>query len=435
MQADSQDLIAFIQQSPTPFHAVHAMLSRLTAAGFMHVHESEHWQFELGQKYVITRNDSSIIAFNYQCADIANAGVRMIGAHTDSPNLKVKPNPDLYQQGFWQVGVETYGGVLLNPWFDRPLALAGRVTLQHPSGEIIHRLVDSKHALGIIPSLAIHLDREANKNRSINPQTDLPVLMSLSANKQQNFHALLQQLLIEQHSDESLQTAEILDFEISFYEAEPGGVFGVANDFIAASRLDNLLSCYMAMQAMIHADSEQNTLMVCNDHEEVGSQSASGADGAMLAQFLKRFVESQSDQAESDFGRMIDQSMMVSSDNAHGIHPNFAAKHDANHGPLLGAGPVIKINANQRYASNSVTQAIFRRCCAIAEVPVQAFVVRTDMACGSTIGPMTAAKLGVKTVDVGVPTFAMHSIRETAACQDVGFMLNALMAFYCLPSS
>ena len=190
----------------------------------------------------------------------------------------------------------------------------------------------------------------------------------------------------------------------------------------------------MGLEALLAADDCENMLLVCNDHEEVGSQSAAGADGAMLEQFLRRLAEATAEQTESTYGRMMDRSMMVSSDNAHGIHPNFAAKHDASHGPKLNQGPVIKINANQRYASNSETQSIFKHCCELAKVPVQSFVVRSDMACGSTIGPMTAANLGVKTVDVGVATFAMHSIRETAAKQDITMMIAALKAFYQLPS-
>ena len=419
----TQQLLDFIQSSPTPFHAVATMQSVLVNAGFEVIAEGDAWQLEPGHKYLITRNDSSIIAFQYASDNLSEQGIRMVGAHTDSPNLKVKPNPDIYQQGYWQLGVETYGGVLLNPWFDRPLALAGRVSFENTDGQLKQVLLDTQRAVGSIPSLAIHLDREANKARSINAQTDIPVLMAIDEEKSVSFESFLLDLIETQTG--TTQAVKILDHEMSFYEAQIGQVLGLNSEFVSASRLDNLLSCFIGMQALLNADTIQNVLLVCNDHEEVGSQSAAGADGAMLEQFLRRLADS-----EEVYGRMMDASMMISADNAHAVHPNFSSKHDKNHGPKLNAGPVIKINANQRYASNATTQAIFRQCCEQANVPVQSFVVRTDMGCGSTIGPMTAANLGVKTVDVGVPTFAMHSIRETAGSLDAQYMIEALTVFY-----
>jgi aspartyl aminopeptidase len=399
------------------------MAETLQLAGFSELNEGHVWHIASGGQYFLRRNNSSIIAFTYGKKPLVSSGLRMIGAHTDSPNLKVKPQPDLYQQGFWQLAVETYGGVLLNPWFDRPLALAGRVAYEAPNGQIEHVLVDSKSAVGCIPSLAIHLDREANKSRSINPQTDVPVVMALDEGRELSFDQFLHEQITLQYPD--IQVSKILDHEMSFYEAERGSIFGLKQEFISASRLDNLLSCFVGLEALLSVESEESLLLVCNDHEEVGSQSAVGADGAMLEQFLKRLSGD-----EQSYARMMNASMMISADNAHAVHPNFANKHDKNHGPQLNAGPVIKINANQRYASNALTQAIFRQCCEKAGVPVQSFVVRSDMACGSTIGPMTSANLGVKTVDVGVPTFAMHSIREMAGIADTDHMIAALAGFY-----
>jgi aspartyl aminopeptidase len=224
---------------------------------------------------------------------------------------------------------------------------------------------------------------------------------------------------------EAGEAVRILDYELSFYDVQPPAVIGLHDDFIASARLDNLLSCYTGLMAMLNDDGKQNTLLVCTDHEEVGSMSAAGAQGSFLKSVLERLCES-----DENMSRMIANSVMISADNAHGIHPNYADKHDENHGPILNDGPVLKVNANQRYASNSQTGALFRHLCELADVPVQSFVVRSDMACGSTIGPITASGLGVKTVDVGVPTFAMHSIRELAGRWDAYYLYRVLKQFF-----
>lgn len=424
--AQINDLIEFIAASPTPFHAVATMRERLQTAGFTVLSEQQPWQLKPGGAYVVTRNDSSIIAFRVG-TDLPANGIRMVGSHTDSPCLKVKPLPELQRNGFFQLGVEVYGGVLLGPWFDRDLALAGRISYRDNSGELKSALYDSMRAIGIIPSLAIHLDRDVNNNRSINAQTQLPVVMGLAKNlKHTDFRAWLADELKQQ----GIPVDKVLDYELSFYDRQRGALVGIENDLVASARLDNLLSCFVGMRALIDADNFvggtlKTQLLVCNDHEEVGSVSAAGAQGSMLKAALSRLVPE--NEARE---RCLHNSVFVSVDNAHGVHPNFADRHDGNHGPLLNGGPVIKVNANQRYASNSETQALFRDLCERANVPVQTFVVRTDMACGSTIGPITAAELGVKTVDVGTPQFAMHSIRELAGVEDVDHMLKALTAFY-----
>ena len=417
------DLLEFIHASPTPFHAVAEMCRRLQVAGFTRLHESDSWQMQPGGKYLVTRNDSSIVAFVYGRQALPEQGIYMVGAHTDSPCLKVKPNADIFQQGCWQIGVEVYGGVLLNPWFDRELGLAGRVSLLDNNSELQHCLINSGKPVGMVPSLAIHLDKDANSNRSVNAQKDLPVLLAM----QNGDKASLGDWLMEQvkSTQPTLADARLLDYELSFHDWHKGAVYGVNDEFIAAARLDNLLSCYVGMQALVQADGSRHCLLVCNDHEEVGSSSAAGADGPMLKQFLQRLLPD-----TEDYARTISRSWLVSADNAHAIHPNFADRHDANHGPLMNGGPVIKINANQRYASNSESQAFFRAVCHAADVPVQSFVVRSDMGCGSTIGPITASNLGIRTVDIGVPTLAMHSIRETAAIKDVDYLLSALRQFY-----
>jgi len=426
-------LLEFIKKSPTPFHAVQTMVDVLENAGFQRLHETEQWsvkQQPSSGRYFVTRNDSSIIAFQIN-QSLLEQGMRMVGAHTDSPCLKVKPNPEIINNHYLQLGVEVYGGVLLNPWFDRDLSLAGRVSYLNEDRQIEHQLIDLEKAIAVIPSLAIHLDREANEKRTINKQKHLaPVLMKLpesSAEDEADFNSLLLQIVNTglSKNDSIVKAAKILDYELSFYDVQPPAVVGLHDDFIASARLDNLLSCYTGLLALLDNEGTQNTLLVCNDHEEVGSMSAAGAQGPFLKSVLRRLCEN-----EEDVSRMLACSLMISADNAHGVHPNFADKHDPNHGPIMNEGPVIKVNANQRYASNSETSAMFKHLCELADVPVQSFVVRSDMACGSTIGPITASELGVRTVDVGVPTFAMHSIRELAGRWDAFYLYRVLKQYF-----
>ena len=427
---DNQDsfndqLLAFLKASPSPFHAVETMAQRLDEAGFEYLPEQDNWSIESGGRYYTTRNGSSIIAFS--AGDFSN-GIRMVGAHTDSPCLMVKPRPEK-AKNYLQLGVEVYGGALLNPWFDRDLSLAGRVIYRdNTSGELKQSLLDFARAIATIPNLAIHLDREANKNRTVNPQTDIPpILCTLHGQRSRNFRELLAIELLSQKPElgHDVEAISVLDYELCFYDTQPPAIIGLHNDFIASARLDNLLSCFTGLQALLAAGGQQATLLVCTDHEEVGSASACGAQGPMLASVLERLLPDVSDRT-----RCIARSLMVSADNAHGIHPNYASKHDTNHGPLLNGGPVIKINANQRYATNSVTAALFRDLCEQADVPVQSFVTRTDLGCGSTIGPITASEIGVPTLDVGVPTFAMHSIRELAGSEDAWSLFKVLRTLY-----
>ncbi|MGB3609286.1 MAG: M18 family aminopeptidase [Cellvibrio sp.] len=422
----NQGLLDFLHASPTPFHATTQMAHQLQQAGFIALHEGDAWQLESGQRYFVTRNDSSIIAFVYGKRPLLETGIRMVGAHTDSPCLKVKPQPELNRRGYFQLGVEVYGGALLAPWFDRDLSLAGRVSYRDESHTIRSVLINFVDPVATIPSLAIHLDREVNRNRSINAQKDIvPLLLQLNEKDAQtpDFRALL--LAHIQREYPQLDAAQVLDYEISLYDTQAPALVGWQQDFIASARLDNLLSCYIGLQALLQSDPEVTSLLICTDHEEIGSTSTCGARGPMLQQFLERLVPDTDTRV-----RVLDRSLMVSADNAHGIHPNFSDRHDENHGPLLNRGPVIKVNANQRYATNSETSAIFRVLCDQAQVPVQSFVSRTDMECGSTIGPLTAAEVGVKTLDVGVPTFAMHSIRELAGSLDAWYLYRVLSGFY-----
>lgn len=437
------ELLDFLKRSPTPFHAVANMVARLAQHGFVVLHEADSWQLRTGGRYIVVRNNSSLVAFTIGSNDPVTTGFHMAGAHTDSPCLKVKPNPELQRNGYLQLGVEVYGGVLLNPWFDRDLSLAGRVTYSDGDGRLKSALVDFEQPIAVIPSLAIHLDREANSGRTINAQTQLPpVLMCATPAQAPTFRELLAVQLKKQLGVDLELAAPgltVLDYEISCYDTQPAALVGLEQEFIAGARLDNLLSCFIGLCALLAADGKRNAMLVCTDHEEVGSASTSGAQGTLLQSVLQRIAGSReaefgSGDSFENYARMIDRSILISCDNAHGIHPNFADRHDANHGPLLNRGPVLKVNANQRYATNSETAALFRQVCEIQEVPVQSYVVRSDMACGSTIGPIAATEIGVRTVDVGVPQWAMHSIREVAGSRDCWYLWRALTHFFATES-
>ena len=421
----NQSLLSFLQASPTPFHATTSMMKTLLSSGYTELFEDQIWDLKEQAGYFIRRNDSSIIAI--WLADKSQA-LRLVGAHTDSPCLKVKPNADLSGKGYFQLGVEVYGGALLAPWFDRDLSLAGRVHARI-DGKIESVMVNFERAIATVPSLAIHLDREANKGRTINPQTQLPPVLSVAGGKNRDLNSLLMAEVSRQYADCGSSVESILDYELFFYDTQPPALIGLESEFIASARLDNLLSCFIGLQSLLESNKSQNKLLICTDHEEVGSTSACGAQGPFLQQVMERIWP-----CNEDRNRIIAGSMMISADNAHGIHPNFSDRHDQNHGPMLNQGPVIKINANQRYATNSLTSAIFKQLCDDTEVKYQAFVTRTDMGCGSTIGPITASEVGIETIDIGVPTFGMHSIRELAGSEDGFELARVLKHFFEKPS-
>lgn len=413
----------FIAGSPTPFHAVRKMTDLLENNGFQRLYESDSWGRVTGQ-YFVTRNDSSLIAFNVPPGPGVVQGMKMTAAHTDSPCLKIKPNPVVCRKGYYELGIEVYGSVLLSSWFDRDLSIAGRVSFVDGQGKIQSALIDFQRPVAVIPNLAIHLDRKANEQRGINAQTDIiPILMQVEDDSQTELNTLLIDRFRVEH--EGLQIQRILDYELSLYDTQPPVISGFNEEFLSSARLDNLLSCFVGLRSLVDITVDSPCLLVCHDHEEVGSVSSSGAQGSFFKSVLQRIAGS-----GEDLARLIDRSMMVSCDNANAVHPNFVQKHDGHHAPLLNHGPVIKRNANQRYATNSETGARFKQCCRQANVPFQEFVMRSDMACGSTIGPIAAAQTGVKTVDVGIPQLAMHSIREICGSKDPYYLYQVLKEFY-----
>jgi len=423
----SVDLCNFIDASPTPYHAVQQMLERFEEAGFVQLQETDSWILKPNSGYLVTRNDSSIVAFTTGDQNSAESGISMVGAHTDSPCLKIKPNPDLTRQGVAQLGVEVYGGVLFNPWFDRDLSLAGRVTYADKDGQLQDALVNFDKPIARIPSLAIHLDRDANTSRTVNAQKHLPLVLAGTDPSYSNFRTLLKQQL-DSELGKGKQAEKIYSYEIYAYDTQPAAITGLNEDYVSTARLDNLLSCYCGMTAMLDAfksNPEKPQLLICTDHEEIGSQSACGAQGPLLKDIVERLLPDAEKRQQA-----IRKSIFISADNAHAVHPNYGDMHDENHGPKINAGPVIKVNANQRYATNSENSAVFRQICDRENIPVQEFVVRTDLACGSTIGPITAANLGISTIDIGCPQWAMHSIRETSGTKDISYMVDALRALY-----
>lgn len=407
----NQRFFSFLKESTTAFHAVEAIRKRLEDNGFLCLRENERWSLDNGQPYYIVRDDASLIAFN--TGKDAKCGFRMIGAHSDSPSLKIKPQPDIFDKSYHKLGVEVYGGAILGSWFDRQLSIAGRVAYTDKKGRPHRSLVDLEKAAGILPSVALHLDREVNSGKSINLQNDIiPLVGTGTQQKNSSFAEWLADVITQQHHA-PVEIGDILAFDLFFYDPQPPGYAGLNDEFIVGSRLDNLLSCFIAVEALAAADKDHNYIFVCNNHEEVGSATAPGAQGNMLLALMERLFPDSEDRH-----RLLADSFFISMDNAHAVHPNHPQKHDDSHGVYLNYGPVIKTNALQRYASTALTAAAFRLLCKEAEVKAQDFVMRNDLACGSTIGPLTSAKLGLPTVDIGAASLAMHSLRETTGSKD-----------------
>ncbi|MBE8215331.1 MAG: M18 family aminopeptidase [Endozoicomonadaceae bacterium] len=428
----NNDLLAFLKTSPTPYHATDNIKNMLIKQGFIVLHETDSWIIKPNTGYIVIRHSSSIIAFTTGDMQFEKQGFRMIGAHTDSPCLKIRPHADYIKNQAIQLGVEVYGGALLSPWFDRDLSIAGQITW-HQNNQIYQTLIDFKEPIAIIPSLAIHLDSTQNHARSINPQQHiLPILNTQSTHLNDTyltFSDTILFLLKEQAINIPKNTQ--LAYDLSLYDTQPAACIGLTQAFIASARLDNLVSCFIGTRALLDTMHESNPcLLACYDHEEVGSVSASGAQSPFLSQILERLLPDPQAKIQA-----IQRSLFISSDNAHAIHPNFPEKHDAAHAPVINQGLVIKINANQRYATSPESHAYFKNLCDTHDIPTQYFTARADQSCGSTIGPITAAELGIRTIDIGIPTYAMHSIREIAGTHDIIYLLKAFHQFYKTPAT
>jgi aspartyl aminopeptidase len=412
------DLLAFLDASPSPWHAVRSSADRLIEAGYAPVQETEAWAAE--PKGFVVRG-GALVAWHRPSGASASSPFRIVGAHTDSPCLRIKPRPDTGQLGWRQLAIEVYGGVLANSWLDRDLGVAGRIVRR--DGGVSEIAVHEPIAR--VPQLAIHLDRDVNdKGLVLDRQQHLTPVWGTGAANPGDFTRWL--------ADRAgVPAADIAWWDLSLFDVTAAAVLGGDESLIAAGRLDNQLSCWAATRALTtcsHAD-RHTSLIALFDHEEVGSESSTGASGPLLSTVIERIVTAAGGGRE-DLLRALAGSMCISADNAHAVHPNYPERHEPGHRPIVNQGPAIKVNNNQRYATSADTAAVFQRACESAGVPWQVFVSRNNMPCGSTIGPLTATALGIATVDVGVPQLSMHSARELCGIADPEYLSRALSAYF-----
>ena len=422
----AQDLLDFIDASPSPWHAVATASTHLIAAGFTRLEETARWQLEIGGKYFVVRGGASLVAFIVGHRPLVEAGYRIVGAHTDSPGLRLKPQAAHACEGHLRLGVEVYGGPILATFTDRDLSLAGRVNLRRGQG-FETRLLRFSEPLVRLPNLAIHMNREVNEQGlKLHKQNELPLLLSRLQEGLAADAAFTRQIA----DALEVEPGDILNTEFNVYDTQKGSFWGPSQEFIADSQLDNLASCHAALTALM-ASAQPDATVICAlfDHEEVGSGSAAGADGSFLSDMLNRIGNGLGLDEEARL-RANAASLFISADMAHAYHPNFPAGYEPNHKVLVNGGPVIKTNANQRYSTNADTAARFMLLCEQAGVPYQQYAHRTDLGCGSTIGPILAASLGMPSLDVGCPMWAMHSLRESAGVLDHSLMTTVLQAAF-----
>jgi len=416
----AQAMVDFIQAAPSPFHAVDEVARSLSEAGFLEIDEAgAPGPIEAGGQGFIRRG-GAIVAWRAGSQSPAEAGFRVAAAHTDSPNLRIKPKPDVQSEGYRQLGVEQYGGVLLATWTDRDLGISGSVIVSGEGGRE-ERLFRHDKPIARVANLAIHLNRGVNKDGlKLNAQKHMVPIIGIGEG--QSFHDWLAG---------ELGVDEVLAWELGLHDLQEPTIGGIDEQFIFAPRLDNLACCYTIAAAFLGAKTAPHTqVMALFDHEEVGSRSYRGAMGPMLREVLTRIEQGHAVQAAGGFSRAAANSWMVSCDMAHGVHPNYADRHEPQHKPVLGGGPVLKGHVEQRYASEADTAARLRAACAAVGVPCQEFISRTDLACGSTVGPMIASELGIRTVDIGMAQLSMHSIREQCGADDPGQMVAVLTHIY-----
>ena len=434
---NTQELLDFINKGKTAFQSTYELKSILDRQGYSQIKEEDKWDLKKGEKYYVIKNDSAIIAFEIGSGEIEKDGFRLIGAHTDSPGFRIKPNPEMLVEGHYlKLNTEVYGGPILSTWFDRPLSIAGRVTLKGENAfKPKVKLVDVNKPILIIPNLAIHMNREVNDGYSYNKQKDTLPLVTI-ANTDYSENVVVNKLEKDGYLlkliAETLKVdyKDILDFDLFLYEYAEGMVIGVDEEFISCGRLDDLWMVFAGLKALIDSDEIKATkVLVALDNEEIGSLTAQGANSSILENILERISLALKKERE-DFKRALSNSIMISADLAHAIHPNYTEKCDPTSKPMLGKGPVLKIAAGGSYSTDSYASAVFKGICEKAEVPCQVFVNRSDLRGGSTIGPITASKLNIPVIDMGAPVLSMHSIRELAAVKDNEYTIKAFTQFF-----
>lgn len=418
----SKELIHFIESSPSCFHAVNFMEDLLLKEQFIQLRENEKWRIQRGGRYFVVRNGSALIAFTVPEQDFP--GMRIMASHSDSPSFKIKENPELEAENHYiRLNVEGYGGMLCAPWFDRPLSVAGRViTKNKDTGNFEARLINIDRDLVMIPSLAIHMNREANKGYSYNIQKDmLPLYGGISAKG----------TFLKTVADAAgIKEDEILGHDLFLYNRQKGSVWGASQEYISGPRLDDLQCAFASLKGFLAAPRKSFLAVHCVlDNEETGSATKQGAASTFLYDTLTRAYCSLG-MTKEDYLIHLADSFMISADNAHAVHPNYTDKADPSNRPFLNGGIVIKFNAGQKYCTDALSAAMFRDICREAGVPVQTFANRSDMAGGSTLGNISNTRVALNTVDIGLPQLAMHSPYETAGAEDTGYLIKAAEKFF-----
>ena len=411
----TEKLLDFIEKSPTAFQAVDEMQKRLTENGFEVLSEKEYWKLVPGGKYLVTRNNSALIAF---CIPEKESRVfHIMASHSDSPSFKIKENPEIkVDNSYVKLNVEKYGGMLMAPWFDRPLSVAGRVIIRR-NGGLKEKLINIKRDLVMIPNLAIHMNREANNGVAYNPQKDLQPLFAAG-----NTDRTLLEIIAEQTG---VKKEDIISHDLFLYNRMPGTVWGADKEFVSSARLDDLQCAFASMEGLLRAQNHGSIAVHCvMDNEEVGSGTKQGAASTFLKDTLLR-INMGLGRTYEEYLMTLAGSFMVSADNAHALHPNYTDKTDPTNHPVLNKGIVIKFNANQKYCTDAVSAAIFKELCTKAGVPYQTFVNRSDIAGGSTLGNISNTQVPMNTVDIGLPQLAMHSPYETAGVKDTEYLVRA----------
>ncbi|RDY24070.1 M18 family aminopeptidase [Romboutsia maritimum] len=424
----AKNLIEYIYNSPTSFHAVETSKNLLEKQGFKKLELDKKWSLNIGEKYYITKNSSALVAFVINSDNVESEGFRIVSSHSDSPTFRIKPNPEIVSENtYLKLNTECYGGPILNTWLDRPLGIAGRVVVK--GSDILkpkEKIVNLNKPVCIIPNVAIHLNRDVNEGYKLNKQDDMLPLIGLLNETLEQDEFLLKE--ISKHLNIDVQ--DILDFDLFLYEFEKGSFIGINEEFISSSRLDNLSMAHASLNAIINSKGSKGINVVSIfDNEEVGSSTKQGADSNMLLNILERICLSLGKDRE-EFFTSIYSSFMISADLAHAVHPNITKKHDPTNRPVMGKGPVIKINANQSYTSDGYSISVYKNICKESNVEYQEFVNRSDQRGGSTIGPISSTHLDIPSVDVGSPILAMHSIRELASVEDHYNIYKTFNKFY-----